>query len=49
MDDKEILLKAFEIMVDNSEKGRNICDGIVCSLCPFVDWYICPNGCKEGL
>lgn len=48
MSEKEILLKAFEIMMRNHEDGDDFCEGTnKCNECPFEIWEVCPNCCKE--
>lgn len=48
MDEKEILLKAFNIMLINHENGRDLCNGVGgCDKCPFLSWNSCPNCCEE--
>lgn len=47
MEDKEVLLKAFELMIKlHTEKG-SMCNGIECEECPFIDWDICPIDLRE--
>lgn len=47
-DEKEILLKAFKIMLENYDEEKDMCEDIgKCSECPFESWEVCPNCCKE--
>lgn len=49
MDKKEIVLKAFEIMLENHDNGLDFCDDIeTCKDCCFYRWDICPNFIKEN-
>lgn len=41
MEEREILLKAFEIMVNRKGTGVQICKGIECKECPFQYWNTC--------
>lgn len=46
--ERDILLIAFEIMLENYEKGFDFCHDIEdCAECPFDRWDICPNFIKE--
>ena len=48
MERKDILLKAFEIMLENHENDFDFCHDIeVCDKCPFNGWDICPNLIKK--
>ena len=45
---RNILLKAFEIMLENHENDFDFCHDIKdCDECPFYRWDICPNFIKE--
>ena len=48
MERRDILLKAFEIMLENHENDFDFCHDIeVCDKCPFNGWDICPNFIKK--
>ena len=48
MERRDILLKAFEIMLENHENDFDFCHDIeVCDKCPFNGWDICPNLIKK--
>ena len=48
MERRDILLKAFEIMLENYENDFDFCHDIeVCDKCPFNGWDICPNLIKK--
>ena len=44
MERRDILLKAFMIMLENYENDLEFCEAIEdCGKCPFYRWYTCPN------
>lgn len=45
---RNILLKAFEIMLENHRNDFDFCHDIKdCDECPFYTWDICPNLIKK--
>ena len=48
MERRDILLKAFEIMLENHFHDFDFCHDIKdCDECPFYRWDICPNLIKK--
>ena len=44
MERRDILLKAFMIMLENYENDLEFSEEIEdCGKCPFYRWYTCPN------
>ena len=49
MTNKEIVLRAFEIMLEHHGYGLDFCNDIdTCEECSFYRWDICPNFLKEN-
>ena len=48
MERRDILLKAFMIMLENYENDLEFCEEIEdCGKCPFYRWDICQNLIKK--